>query len=60
MFVDRPELRRLMLDYGRIGDTAEACDETCVWTFTYTIKVDSGEWVIELLNTHDKRTVTVQ
>ncbi len=59
VFVDRPELRRLVLDYGRIGDTAEECSETCVWSFTYVIKVDAGEWVLELLNTHDKVTVIV-
>jgi hypothetical protein len=58
--VDRPELRRLVVDYGRVGDTAEECGSTAVWTFTYSIHVDPGDWTIELLNTHEKRTVTVQ
>ena len=59
VIVDRPELRRLVIDYGRVGDTAEECAETVVWTFTYSIHVDPGTWTIELLNTHESRTVDV-
>ena len=57
---DRPELRRLVIDYARVGDTAEECAQTAVWTFTYSLHVDPGDWTIELLNTQEKRTVTVR
>jgi hypothetical protein len=64
VFVDRPELWRLVLDYGRILDTAEECAQECTWTFSYKIKVDPGDWTIELLNLDggpiEKATVTVQ
>ena len=60
VFIEKKKDRWAVLDYGRVGQYAETCPGTCVFTFSYEIGAEDGDWTFGLLQTGELRTVTVQ
>jgi hypothetical protein len=60
VYMERKTPLHVILEYGRIEDTAEECPETCIWSFTYQIAAGDGDWTFELRPTGEQRMVTVQ
>jgi hypothetical protein len=60
VFISKKEEWWAVLEYGRVGEYAETCPGTCVFTFNYEIGAEDGDWTFELLLTGELRTVTVR
>jgi len=60
VFIEQKQEYWAVLDYGRVGDYNETCPGVCVFTFTYEIGAEDGDWTFQLLTTGETRTVTVR
>jgi hypothetical protein len=60
VFMEFKEIDWVILEYGRVEDYNEVCTDTCIWTFTYEIAMEEGDWTFELRPSGETRTVTVR